>query len=96
MLEALLGQSEVCSGVSVSLSALVLRNAAELLCQPAKIKQERPSHSRMEKRFVLALSSRCVERATKHTQETSMTMANGITVRRAFGPAGVKFFGENG
>ena len=47
-------------------------------------------------RFVLALSTGCVERATKHTQETSITMANDITVRRAFGPAGVEFFGENG
>jgi hypothetical protein len=52
-------------------------------------------------RFELALSSRCVERATKHPaalyhQETSMTIANDIAVRRAFDPAGVEFFGENG
>jgi hypothetical protein len=51
-------------------------------------------------RFVLGLSSKCVERATKHPRrfnhwETSMTVAN-VAVRRAFEPASVKFFGENG
>ena len=85
MLEALLGQSEVCSGVSVSFKrSRASKFGGTRFASLPKSNKSAQDTAEWKMRFVLALSSSCVERATKHTQGTSMTMANDIAVRLAF------------
>jgi hypothetical protein len=101
----------LCSARSVSKCAvavlfhfifLVLRNPAELVLpayqNPNKSAQDTPE---WKLRFMLPLSSRCVERATKHQVALQSPRdvdddAIDIAARRAFDIPRVAFFGETG